>query len=121
MAASSDASDSRLGDDRLRSQEAVFSAISPTLVGETAGTLRPGFAYGIAVDLYGGVSLYNFFGGIGETTGGLLLTIPRFATLGALVSFAMTLNVLMLNLGYDVAQKNLFHSLGFVLPIFARP
>ena len=60
---------------------------------------------GLLWTFMGASPLYNFFGGIGETTGGLLLTIPRFATLGALVSFAMTLNVLMLNLGYDVPRK----------------
>ena len=53
-----------------------------------------------------GVSaLYSFFGGLGETVGGVLLMIPRFTTLGALVSGAMMTNVLMLNLGYDVPRK----------------
>jgi uncharacterized membrane protein YphA (DoxX/SURF4 family) len=53
-----------------------------------------------------GVSeLYSFFGGFGETLGGVLLLFPRFATLGALVSGAMMTNVLMLNLGYDVPRK----------------
>lgn len=53
-----------------------------------------------------GVSeLYSFFGGFGETLGGLLLLFPRFATLGALISGAMMTNVLMLNLCYDVPRK----------------
>jgi hypothetical protein len=53
----------------------------------------------------GASALYSFFGGLGETIGGVLLVIPRFTTLGALVSGAMMTNVLMLNLGYDVPRK----------------
>lgn len=53
-----------------------------------------------------GVSwLYSFFGGFGETLGGVLLLFPRLTTLGALVSGAMMTNVLMLNLCYDVPRK----------------
>jgi uncharacterized membrane protein YphA (DoxX/SURF4 family) len=53
-----------------------------------------------------GVSaLYSFFGGFGETVGGILLMFPRFTTLGALVSGALMTNVLMLNLCYDVPRK----------------
>jgi uncharacterized membrane protein YphA (DoxX/SURF4 family) len=49
--------------------------------------------------------LYTLFGGIGEMLGGILLIVPRFTTLGALVSFAVLSNVLMLNLAYDVPRK----------------
>lgn len=49
--------------------------------------------------------LYSFFGGFGETLGGVLLLFPRLTTLGALVSGAMMTNVLMLNLCYDVPRK----------------
>ncbi len=49
--------------------------------------------------------LYSFFGGIGEMVGGLLLVVPRFTTLGALISGAMMTNVLLLNLAYDVPRK----------------
>jgi uncharacterized membrane protein YphA (DoxX/SURF4 family) len=48
---------------------------------------------------------YSFFGGFGETLGGVLMMIPRLATLGALVSGALITNVLMLNLCYDVPRK----------------
>ncbi len=48
---------------------------------------------------------YSLFGGIGETTGGILLVLPGLTTLGALVSLAMMTNVLMLNLFYDVPRK----------------
>jgi len=48
---------------------------------------------------------YSFFGGCGEMLGGLLLIVPRLTTLGALVSFAVMSNVLMLNFCYDVPRK----------------
>ena len=53
----------------------------------------------------GASQLYSFFGGFGETLGGVLLLFPRLTTLGALVSGAMMTNVLMLNLYYDVPRK----------------
>jgi uncharacterized membrane protein YphA (DoxX/SURF4 family) len=49
--------------------------------------------------------LYSFFGGIGETVGGLLLLVPRFTAMGALISGGMMVNILLLNLGYDVPRK----------------
>src|SRR5271167_1627079 len=48
---------------------------------------------------------YSFFGGCSEMLGGLLLIVPRFTTLGALVTFAVMGNVLMLNFCYDVPRK----------------
>ena len=48
---------------------------------------------------------YSFFGGVAEMLGGLLLAVPRFTTLGALVSVGVMSNVLMLNLCYDVDRK----------------
>ena len=48
---------------------------------------------------------YSFFGGVGEMLGGLLLLVPRFTALGALVTGAVMTNVLMLNFGYDVPRK----------------
>ncbi len=53
----------------------------------------------------GASQAYSFFGGFGETLGGLLIVIPPLATLGAVVSLLMMTNVLMLNLGYDVPRK----------------
>ena len=49
--------------------------------------------------------LYTFFGGATEVLGGVLLLLPRTTTLGALVSLGATVNVLMLNFGYDVPVK----------------
>ena len=48
---------------------------------------------------------YGVFGGVAEMLGGLLLAVPRFTTLGALVSLGALSNVLMLNLCYDVPRK----------------
>ena len=48
---------------------------------------------------------YSFFGGVGEMLGGLLLLVPRFTALGALLTGAVMTNVLMLNFGYDVPRK----------------
>ena len=48
---------------------------------------------------------YSFMGGVGEMAGALLLLVPRFTTLGAIVTMGMMSNVLMLNLFYDVPRK----------------
>ena len=48
---------------------------------------------------------YSFFTGVAEVVGGLLLVVPRLTTLGALVTFAVMSNVLMLNFCYDVPRK----------------
>jgi uncharacterized membrane protein YphA (DoxX/SURF4 family) len=48
---------------------------------------------------------YTWFAGAGEMLGGLLLCTRRTALLGALVSFAVMLNVAALNFCYDVPVK----------------
>ena len=48
---------------------------------------------------------YSLFAGVAEMLGGLLLVVPRFTTLGALVTFAAMSNVWMLNFCYDVPRK----------------
>jgi hypothetical protein len=48
---------------------------------------------------------YTVFGGAMEMLGGLLLTVRRTALLGALVSFGVLLNIVMLNFCYDVPVK----------------
>lgn len=48
---------------------------------------------------------YSFMGGVGEMTGALLLLVPMFTTLGALITLGMMGNVLMLNVFYDVPRK----------------
>ena len=49
--------------------------------------------------------LYSIFGGLGEMAGAILLLVPRFTALGALITAGVMSNVLMLNLGYDVPRK----------------
>ncbi len=48
---------------------------------------------------------YTIFAGAAETLGGLLLLFRRTTTLGALVSAAVLLNVVVLNFCYDVPVK----------------
>ena len=48
---------------------------------------------------------YSLFAGIAEMAGGLLLIVPRFTTLGSLITFAVMSNVWMLNFCYDVPRK----------------
>jgi hypothetical protein len=50
-------------------------------------------------------SSYQIFSGLMETLAGLLLLWRRTATLGALIATGVFLNVLMLNLSYDIPVK----------------
>jgi uncharacterized membrane protein YphA (DoxX/SURF4 family) len=56
---------------------------------------------------------YTIFAGVCETVGGLLLLFRRTTTLGALVSAAVLLNVVVLNFCYDVPVK--LYSLNLLL------
>ena len=57
----------------------------------------------------GASTAYIIFSGVCEVLGGLLLVFRRTATLGALVSFAVLLNVMVLNYCYDVPGETLLH------------
>ena len=48
---------------------------------------------------------YIIFAGAAEVLGGLLLVLRRTAALGALVAFAVMVNVMMLNYCYDAPVK----------------
>ena len=48
---------------------------------------------------------YEMFGGFMELTAGVLLFVPRLATLGAMVTFATTVQIFTLNMTYDVPVK----------------
>jgi len=48
---------------------------------------------------------YNVFAGSAEMLAGILLLVPRFTTLGALLCAAVMTNVFMLNMSYDVPVK----------------
>jgi uncharacterized membrane protein YphA (DoxX/SURF4 family) len=55
---------------------------------------------------------YAIFAGSTEVVGGILLIVPRLATLGACISAAALVNVFALNLSFDVSAKiRSFHML----------
>jgi hypothetical protein len=69
---------------------------------ETYGESSP---MGLMWTFMGASRTYSFFGGAAEVLAGLLLVVPRLATLGALACIGVMSNVLTLNLGYDVPVK----------------
>ena len=77
---------------------------------ETYGESSP---MGLMWTFMGASATYSFFGGATEVLSGLLLVIPRLATLGALITIGIMTNVLALNLGYDVPVKLI--SFNFIL------
>jgi uncharacterized membrane protein YphA (DoxX/SURF4 family) len=79
-----------------------FPAPSLSKLLETYGDSSP---MGLMWTFMGASATYSFFGGATEVLSGLLLVIPRLATLGALVCIGVMSNVLVLNLGYDVPVK----------------
>lgn len=59
---------------------------------------------------------YQFFGGLMEIIPGILLLFKRTSLLGALFAIPVLVNVLMLNIGYNVALKLiLFHLIVFAV------
>jgi hypothetical protein len=83
----------------------------PTLIRlvQPLGTLSP---MGVLWTSMGSSPAYEIFTGCAELAGGLLLIIPRTATLGALVSLAAMIQVFTLNMTYDVPAKLLaFHTM----------
>ena len=66
------------------------------------GTLSP---MGLLWNSMGSAPAYEIFTGCAEVAGGLLLIVPRTATLGALISLADMIQVFMLNMTYDVPAK----------------
>lgn len=63
---------------------------------------------------------YHFFGGLIEVIPGVLLLFRRTSTLSALLAIPVLINVLMLNVGYDVSLKLvLFHLIIFAVYILA--
>ncbi len=69
---------------------------------ETYGESSP---MGLMWTFMGASRIYSIFGGASEVLAGLLLVVPRLATLGALVCIGVMSNVLTLNLGYDIPVK----------------
>jgi hypothetical protein len=68
---------------------------------------------GLLWSFMGYSKLYNLFTGLVEMAGGMLLFVPRLATLGALLSIGAMANVFVLNLSYDVSVK--LYSLNLLL------
>ena len=66
------------------------------------GTLSP---YGVLVNSIGSAPAYEIFTGCAMIAAGLLLIVPRTATLGALISLANMIQVFMMSMTYDVIAK----------------
>jgi hypothetical protein len=71
------------------------------------GTISP---FGVLINSVGSAPAYEIFTGCAMVAGGLLLIVPRTATLGALICLAEMIQVFMLTMTYDVIAKLLaFH------------
>ena len=66
------------------------------------GTFSP---MGTLWNSMGSAPAYEIFTGCAEVAGGLLLIVPRTATLGALISLACMIQVFVLDMTYDVPAK----------------
>jgi uncharacterized membrane protein YphA (DoxX/SURF4 family) len=71
---------------------------------QPVGTLSP---MGVLWTHMGASPAYEIFTGCAELAGGLLLILPRTATLGALIGLAAMIQVFALNMTYDVPAKML--------------
>ena len=69
---------------------------------QPVGTLSP---MGVQWVTVGSSPGYEIFTGLAEVAGGVLLTIPSTATLGALITLADLIEVFMLDMTYDVPLK----------------
>lgn len=79
-----------------------FPSPSPERLLQPYGESSP---MGLLWTFMGAAPAYQFFGGLAEVTGGLLLFFRRTTTLGALVVAGVMSNVVMLNFTYDVPVK----------------
>jgi uncharacterized membrane protein YphA (DoxX/SURF4 family) len=74
---------------------------------------------GVLWSFMGASQPYEIFGGCAEVLGGILLILPRTATLGALICMADMTQVFILNMTYDVGIKVFsFHLLLLSLFLF---
>lgn len=79
-----------------------FPLVSGATLDSTWGDTSP---MGALWKFMGTSRAYTMFGGLGELVGALLLIFRRTRTLGALVTFGVMVNVVMLNFCYDVPVK----------------
>ncbi|HXR97107.1 MAG TPA: hypothetical protein VN709_04610 [Terriglobales bacterium] len=84
---------------------------------EPYGNLSP---MGVLWAAIGAAPAYEIFAGCAEFLGGMLVFLPRTATLGALICLADGVQIFMLNMTYDVPVKLLaFHIIPLSLFIIA--
>jgi uncharacterized membrane protein YphA (DoxX/SURF4 family) len=76
---------------------------------------------GLLWTFMGSSMLYAVFGGIVECVGAVLLLFRRTTTAGALVLIVVLVNVVMLNLAYDVPVKQFSSTLLIVSIVLAAP
>jgi len=100
------------GPDHLRVSEGDPKPNATAAAVDTDGNLRSIISHAFAVDLHGSFPRVHSFAGGAEMLGGVLLFIPAFTAIGALVSIAVMSNVFMLNMCYDVPVEQFsFHLL----------
>ncbi len=86
-----------------------FPPLDAILLSQPVGEYSP---QGLLWAVMGYSPLYTIFGGVTEVVAGFLLMLPATYLVGALLSFAVMVNVLMFNLSYDIGVKVLsFHLL----------
>lgn len=66
-----------------------------------------GEGFTLAWTFFGYSKLYEIFIGIGEVAAAILLLIPRTYTLGAVVYFPISFNVMMINYCYNIGVQDL--------------
>jgi len=91
-----------------------FSPLRPFELAETYGASSP---MRLLWRFMGFSVPYTIFGGVAEVVPGMLLLFRRTMTVGALLASAVLLNIVMLNLCYDVPVK-LYSSLYLLMALF---
>lgn len=79
-----------------------FPMVGPYQLDKTWGASSP---MGVLWTFMGASRPYTIFAGLGEVAGALLLIWRRTSVLGAMVTFGVMVNVMMLNYCYDVPVK----------------
>jgi len=95
-----------------------FPYPNPVRMFERFGDFSP---MGVLWSFMGASQPYTFFGGLMELLGAYLLLFRRTATLGALVSAGVLLNVVVLNFCYDVPVKLFSTNLFLIAVTIATP
>ena len=93
-------------DDSLRYGESHPGTDALSRIDQAAAAFRHALSRGGSLGLHGLGPAYEIFTGCAEVAGGLLLIVPRTATLGALISLADMSQVDTLNMTYDVPANH---------------